>query len=169
VGPRLFEAQPRFRPGRRAHDAIVEAQRYIQAGRKWVVDVDLEKFFDRVNHDVLMGRLAKRVDDARCLRLIRRYLEAGILANGVAMERSEGTPQGGPLSPLLANLRPLRRLRRSLTALRAATGSIRPTIWVRGGAASWHLTSDHCGGVRKRRLDPAHARLWLGRAPDQLS
>jgi RNA-directed DNA polymerase len=93
-----------FRPGRRAHDAIVEAQRYIQEGRRWVVDVDLEKFFDRVNHDVLMGRLAKRIDDARCLRLIRRYLEAGILANGLAMERTEGTPQGGPLSPLLANV-----------------------------------------------------------------
>lgn len=93
-----------FRPGRRAHDAIVEAQRYIQEGRRWVVDVDLEKFFDRVNHDVLMGRLAKRIDDRRCLGLIRRYLEAGILANGLAMERTEGTPQGGPLSPLLANV-----------------------------------------------------------------
>ena len=92
-----------FRPGRRAHDAIVEAQQYVQEGRRWVVDVDLEKFFDRVNHDVLMGRLAKRIDDARCLGLIRRYLEAGILANGLAMERTEGTPQGGPLSPLLAN------------------------------------------------------------------
>ena len=93
-----------FRPGRRAHDAIVEAQRYIQEGRRWVVDVDLEKFFDRVNHDVLMGRLAKRIDDSRCLRLIRRYLGAGILVEGLAMERSEGTPQGGPLSPLLANV-----------------------------------------------------------------
>ena len=93
-----------FRPGRRAHDAIVEAQRYIQEGRRWVVDVDLEKFFDRVNHDVLMGRLAKRIDDCRCLRLIRRYLEAGILVEGLAMERNEGTPQGGPLSPLLANV-----------------------------------------------------------------
>jgi group II intron reverse transcriptase/maturase len=93
-----------FRPGRRAHDAIVEAQRYVQAGRKWVVDVDLEKFFDRVNHDVLMGRLANRIDDTRCLGLIRRYLEAGILVNGLAMERSEGTPQGGPLSPVLANV-----------------------------------------------------------------
>lgn len=69
-----------------------------------MVDVDLEKFFDRVNHDVLMGRLAKRIDDGRCLGLIRRYLEAGILANGLAMERNEGTPQGGPLSPLLANV-----------------------------------------------------------------
>jgi RNA-directed DNA polymerase len=93
-----------FRPGRRAHDAIVEAQRYIQDGRKWVVDVDLEKFFDRVNHDVLMGKLAKRIGDAHCLRLIRGYLEAGILANGLVTERSEGTPQGGPLSPLLANV-----------------------------------------------------------------
>jgi len=93
-----------FRPGRRAHDAIVEAQRYIQEGRRWVVDVDLEKFFDRVNHDVLLGRLAKRLDDRRVLGLIRRYLEAGMLANGLAMERHEGTPQGGPLSPLLANV-----------------------------------------------------------------
>lgn len=93
-----------FRPGRRAHDAIVEAQRYIQDGKRWVVDVDLEQFFDRVNHDVLMGRLDKRIGDHRVLGLIRRYLNAGILANGVAVERYEGTPQGGPLSPLLANV-----------------------------------------------------------------
>lgn len=93
-----------FRPGRRAHDAIVEAQRYIQDGKKWVVDVDLEQFFDRVNHDVLMGRLDKRIGDRRMLGLIRRYLNAGILANGVAVERYDGTPQGGPLSPLLANV-----------------------------------------------------------------
>jgi group II intron reverse transcriptase/maturase len=93
-----------FRPGHRAHDAVVEAQKYIQAGRKWVVDVDLEQFFDRVNHDVLMGRLARRIGDSRMLRLIRRYLEAGIMANGISTERHEGTPQGGPLSPLLANV-----------------------------------------------------------------
>lgn len=93
-----------FRPGRRAHDAIVEAQRYIQEGKKWVVDVDLEQFFDRVNHDVLMGKLDKRIGDRRVLGLIRRYLNAGILANGVTVERHEGTPQGGPLSPLLANV-----------------------------------------------------------------
>jgi group II intron reverse transcriptase/maturase len=93
-----------FRPGHRAHDAVVEAQRYIQDGRKWVVDVDLEQFFDRVNHDVLMGRLAKRIGDRRVLGLIRRYLEAGVLVNGLATERHEGTPQGGPLSPLLANV-----------------------------------------------------------------
>ena len=76
-----------FRPGRRAHDAVRAAQRYIQEGRRWVVDVDLEKFFDRVNHDVLMGRLAKRVGDVRLLGLIRRYLEAGIMADGVVTER----------------------------------------------------------------------------------
>jgi len=93
-----------FRPGKRAHDAVVEAQQYIQDGRRFVVDVDLEKFFDRVNHDVLMGKLAKRIGDRRLLGLIRGYLDAGILANGVVVERHEGTPQGGPLSPLLANV-----------------------------------------------------------------
>jgi len=93
-----------FRPGRSAHEAIREAQRYVQEGRRIVVDVDLEKFFDRVNHDVLMGRLAKKIDDRRVLGLIRRYLNAGVLANGLTTERHEGTPQGGPLSPLLANV-----------------------------------------------------------------
>jgi RNA-directed DNA polymerase len=93
-----------FRPGRRAHDAVKAAQCYVQAGRGIVVDVDLERFFDRVNHDVLMERLARRLQDRRVLRLIRRYLEAGIMMNGVVMERVEGTPQGGPLSPLLANV-----------------------------------------------------------------
>ena len=101
--PTFSEHSFGFRPGRRAHDAVREAQRYIQEGRRWVVDVDLEKFFDRVNHDVLMGRLAQRIADKRMLGLIRRYLEAGILAEGVTKERHEGTPQGGPLSPLLAN------------------------------------------------------------------
>ena len=89
-----------FRPGRGAHDAVLAAQRYVQEGRHWVVDVDLEKFFDRVNHDVLMGRLVRRISDTRLWRLIRRYLNAGIMANGVVMERGEGTPQGGPLTPL---------------------------------------------------------------------
>ena len=93
-----------FRPGRSAHGAVMEAQRHVQAGYRIVVDVDLEKFFDRVNHDILMDRLAKRIADQRVLRLIGRYLEAGILANGVSIERYEGTPQGGPLSPLLANV-----------------------------------------------------------------
>ena len=102
--PTFSEHSYGFRPGRRAHDAVCQAQRYVQSGRRWVVDVDLEKFFDRVNHDVLMGRLEKRIGDKRLLRVIRRYLEAGIMANGVVVERHEGTPQGGPLSPLLANV-----------------------------------------------------------------
>ncbi len=102
--PTFSEHSYGFRPGRRAHDAVRAAQRYIQEGRRWVVDVDLEKFFDRVNHDVLVGRLAKRIADGRLLGLIRRYLEAGIMADGVVVERHEGTPQGGPLSPLLANV-----------------------------------------------------------------
>jgi group II intron reverse transcriptase/maturase len=102
--PSLSEHSYGFRPGRSAHDAVLSAQRYVQEGRHWVVDVDLEKFFDRVNHDVLMGRLARRISDTRLLRLIRRYLNAGMMAEGVVMERLEGTPQGGPLSTLLANL-----------------------------------------------------------------
>ncbi len=102
--PSFSEHSYGFRPKRSAHDAVRHAQRYVQEGRRWVVDIDLEKFFDRVNHDVLMGRLAKRIEDRRVLGLIRRYLDAGILANGVVIERQEGTPQGGPLSPLLANV-----------------------------------------------------------------
>jgi RNA-directed DNA polymerase len=93
-----------FRPGRSAHQAVRAAQRYIQSGRRWVADVDLAKFFDRVNHDLLMERLSRRIADGRVLRLIRRYLVAGMMADGVVVERHEGTPQGGPLSPLLANV-----------------------------------------------------------------
>jgi RNA-directed DNA polymerase len=93
-----------FRPGRRAHDAVLAAQAYVQSGRSIVVDVDLEKFFDRVNHDILMDRLSRRVEDAALLRLIRAYLDAGIMCDGVVQQRSQGTPQGGPLSPLLANV-----------------------------------------------------------------
>ncbi len=104
LDPTFSEHSHGFRPGRSAHGAVREAQRYIQEGKRVVVDVDLEKFFDRVNHDVLMGRLEKRIGDKRMLGLIRRYLNAGIMVNGVVMERYEGTPQGGPLSPLLANV-----------------------------------------------------------------
>jgi group II intron reverse transcriptase/maturase len=104
IDPTFSESSYGFRPGRRAHAAVLQAQRYVREGSRVVVDVDLEKFFDRVNHDVLMDRLAKRIDDKAVLRLIRRYLEAGIMDNGVVMERYEGTPQGGPLSPLLANV-----------------------------------------------------------------
>jgi group II intron reverse transcriptase/maturase len=104
IDPSFSESSYGFRPGRRAHDAVRQAQCYVQDGYRVVVDVDLEKFFDRVHHDVLMDRLAKRIEDKAVLRLIRRYLGAGILGNGVVMERHEGTPQGGPLSPLLANV-----------------------------------------------------------------
>ena len=93
-----------FRPGRRAHDAILAAQGYVQSGPRIVVDVDLEKFFDRVNHDILIDRLRKRIDDAGMIRLIRAYLNSGIMSDGVVLERYQGTPQGGPLSPLLANV-----------------------------------------------------------------
>ncbi|MFQ5530500.1 MAG: group II intron reverse transcriptase/maturase [Gemmatimonadota bacterium] len=104
IDPTFSEHSYGFRPGRRAHDAVLKAQRYVQDGYRVVVDVDLEKFFDRVNHDVLMHRLSKLIEDKAVLRLIRQYLEAGVMHNGVAMERYEGTPQGGPLSPLLANV-----------------------------------------------------------------
>jgi RNA-directed DNA polymerase len=104
IDPTFSEHSHGFRPGRSAHGAVCEAQKYIQQGKVVVVDVDLEAFFDRVNHDVLMGRLEKRIGDKRMLGLIRRYLEAGVMANGVVRERHEGTPQGGPLSPLLANV-----------------------------------------------------------------
>ena len=93
-----------FRPGRSAQQAALRAREHIAAGYRWVVDMDLEKFFDRVNHDVLMARLARRVKDKRILRLIRRYLTAGMMDGGVVSPRTEGTPQGGPLSPLLSNI-----------------------------------------------------------------
>lgn len=104
IDPEFSDHSYGFRPGRSAHQAVLKAQSYVQAGRTFVVDVDLEKFFDRVNHDVLMSRLERRIADRRVLQLIRRYLQAGILANGLVMDRHEGTPQGGPLSPLLANV-----------------------------------------------------------------
>ena len=93
-----------FRPGRSAHQAVARAQQYIAEGYSWVVDLDLEKFFDRVNHDKLMGQVAKRVEDKRLLKLIRAFLNAGVMENGLVSPSVEGTPQGGPLSPLLSNL-----------------------------------------------------------------
>jgi RNA-directed DNA polymerase len=93
-----------FRPGRSAHQAVAQAQQYIAAGYDWVIDLDLEKFFDRVNHDKLMGQIAKRVEDKRLLKLIRAFLNAGVMENGLVSPSVEGTPQGGPLSPLLSNV-----------------------------------------------------------------
>src|SRR4029453_3058029 len=93
-----------FRPGRSAHQAVAQAQQYIAAGYGWGVDFDLEKFFDRVNHDKLMSQVAKRVEDKRLLRLIRAFLNAGIMENGLVKPSVEGTPQGGPLSPMLSNI-----------------------------------------------------------------
>src|SRR5690625_368906 len=102
--PTFSEHSYGFRPSRSAHVAIRKTKGYIREGYRWVVDVDLEKFFDRVNHDRLMGILAKRIDDKRLLKLIRQYLKSGIMINGVLTNNKEGTPQGGPLSPLLSNI-----------------------------------------------------------------
>jgi len=102
--PGFSESSYGFRPGRRGHDAVRTARRYVEEGYSWVVDIDLEKFFDRVNHDVLMARVARKVKDKRVLRLIRRFLESGVMVAGVKVRTEEGTPQGGPLSPLLANI-----------------------------------------------------------------
>jgi len=102
--PTFSESSYGFRPGRSARQAVAQAQQYIADGHGWCVDLDLEKFFDRVNHDKLMGQIAKRVEDKRLLKLIRAFLNAGVMENGVVSPSVEGTPQGGPLSPLLSNL-----------------------------------------------------------------
>jgi len=102
--PHFSESSYGFRPQRSAHQAVLKARQYVREGRRWAVDIDLEKFFDRVNHDILMSRLARRIKDKRVLRLIRRYLQAGMMSNGLTTARREGTPQGGPLSPLLSNI-----------------------------------------------------------------
>jgi RNA-directed DNA polymerase len=105
LDPTFSDASFGFRPGRGAHQALLRAQTYIRDERRCiVVDLDLEKFFDRVNHDILMARLARHVADKRLLRIVRRFLEAGMMRSGICVRREEGTPQGGPLSPLLANL-----------------------------------------------------------------
>ncbi len=102
--PQFSDSSYGYRPGRCSQDAVKAAQRYAESGCRFVVDLDLEKFFDRVNHDVLMARVARRAKDKRILRLLRRYLESGVMVGGVIQEREEGTPQGGPLSPFLSNV-----------------------------------------------------------------
>ena len=102
--PRFSESSWGFRPGRSAHDAVRAAQEYAREGKDWVVDIDIAQFFDHVNHDILMRRIAEVIRDKRVLRLMGRYLRAGVLAEGVVIRSEEGTPQGGPLSPLLANI-----------------------------------------------------------------
>lgn len=102
--PHFSESSFGFRPGRKAHDAIQKAKAYMNEGYKYVVDMDLEKFFDKVNHDILMHRVSKRVKDKRVLKLIRLYLQSGVMLNGICVKNEEGTPQGGPISPLLANI-----------------------------------------------------------------
>lgn len=102
--PSFSKSSYGFRPGKGAHQAIMAAREHIKQGNNWVVDIDLEKFFDRVNHDKLMSLVARKVRDKRVLKLIRKYLESGIMLNGVKVKNEEGTPQGGPLSPLLANI-----------------------------------------------------------------
>ncbi|GLO65028.1 hypothetical protein MACH08_42670 [Oceanobacillus kimchii] len=102
--PSFSEHSYGFRPNRRGHDAVRKARGFIKEGYRWVIDMDLEKFFDKVNHDKLMGVLAKRIKDKELLRLIRKYLQSGVMINGIVVSSEEGTPQGGPLSPLLSNI-----------------------------------------------------------------
>jgi RNA-directed DNA polymerase len=102
--PGFSEHSYGFRPGRSAHQAVLQAREYVAGGKRWVVDLDIEKFFDRVNHDILMSRVARKVKDKRLLLLIRRYLQSGAMEGGVVSPTREGTPQGGPLSPLLSNI-----------------------------------------------------------------
>ena len=174
--PTFSEHSHGFRPGRRAHDAVCEAQQYIQGGRRVVVDVDLEKFFDRVNHDVLMGKLSARIEDKRVLGLIRRYLEAGIMANGVVVERVEGTPQGGPLSPLLANVLLDEVESRncgatwlagsSITGLRTRLASSRTST--HGSATGCGSSNSSSGGEERRSFGscvPGESRRALPAAP----
>jgi len=160
LDPTFSASRYGFRPGRGAHDALLEAREYVAEGRVIVVDVDLEKCFDRVNHDILRGPLARRVADKRLLRIIRRFLEAGLMQDGVCIERHEGTAQGGPLSPLLANLllderdKELeRRASASVATPTTATSTCHPR---RRGNGSWRRSPGSlkrcsvCASTRRR-------------------
>jgi RNA-directed DNA polymerase len=149
--PTFSEHSYGFRPNRSAHQAVTQAQAYIAEGRSWVVDIDLEKFFDRVNHDKLMAALARRITDPRVLKLIRAYLNAGVLENGLVSPSTEGTPQGGPLSPLLSNIvldaldKELER--RGHAFVRYADDC---NIYVRSEAAGRRVMQSLCGFISRK-------------------
>ncbi|WP_241019216.1 group II intron reverse transcriptase/maturase, partial [Paraburkholderia sp. Tr-20389] len=165
--PEFSEHSYGFRPGRNAWQAVQRAQGYIREGHRWVVDLDLEKFFDRVNHDILMSRVARRVKDGRVLKLIRRYLEAGMMSDGVVSGRTEGTPQGGPLSPLLSNIL-LTDLDRELEGRghRFCRYADDCNIYVKSAAAGQHVMDAITGyleqklKLRVNRDKSAVARPW---------
>ena len=155
IDPTFSEHSHGFRPGRRARDAVLAAQQHVQDGYRVVVDVDLSKFFDRVNHDILIDRLRKRVDDAGLIRLVRAYLNAGIMDGGVVVARAEGTPQGGPLSPLLANVL-LDEVDRELERRghRFARYADDCNVYVRS-----HKAGERVMALLKRRYDKLHLKI----------
>ena len=155
IDPAFSEHSHGFRPGRRAHNAVLAAQQYVQEGYRVVVDVDLSKFFDRVNHDILIDRLRKRVNDAGVIRLVRAYLNAGIMDGGLVSQRAEGTPQGGPLSPLLANVL-LDEVDRELECLghRFARYADDCNVYVRSQKAGERVMA-----LLKRRYDKLHLKI----------
>ena len=161
--PTFSESSFGFRPGRSAHDAVRRARQYMAEGHRWVVDLDLEKFFDRVNHDVLMARVARRVKDKAVLRLIRRYLQAGLMEGGVVSPRAQGTPQGGPLSPLLSNIL-LDELDMELERREhfPELGQISPAVLahLRAGQAVATLRGGGRGGDRRGSGWPPPCRTW---------
>ena len=163
--PLFSESSWGFRPGRSAHDAVRAAQGYVREGRDWVVDIDIAKFFDHVNHDILMRRIAQVISDKRILRLIGRYLRAGVLLNGVLVKSEEGTPQGGPLSPLLANIY-LDALDRELQnrGLRFCRYAEDCNVYVSSEAAAKRVLAGIQNWIEKRlRLEVNEAKSGAGR------
>ena len=163
--PLFSESSWGFRPGRSAHEAVRAAQGYVREGRDWVVDIDIAKFFDHVNHDILMRRIAPVIRDKRILRLIGRYLRAGVLLNGVLVKSEEGTPQGGPLSPLLANIY-LDALDRELQnrGLRFCRYADDCNIYVSSEAAARRVLAGIGDWIEKRlRLEVNEAKSGAGR------
>jgi RNA-directed DNA polymerase len=167
--PTFSEHSHGFRPKRSAHQAVAQAQQYIAAGNGWVVDLDLEKFFDRVNHDRLMVAIARRVSDKRMLKLIRAFLESGVMENGLVSPVEEGTPQGGPLSPLLSNL-VLDQLDRELERRhhRFARYADDCNIYVRSERAGKRVMQSVTGFIRRRlKLQVNEAKSAVARPQDR--